>query len=53
MIGAITGQPVERRLSGSLATVLLAAQNGADLIRVHDVVESADVLRMLQAYRDL
>jgi dihydropteroate synthase len=53
MIGAITGQPVERRLSGSLATLLLAAQNGADLIRVHDVAESADVLRMLQAYRDL
>ena len=53
MIGTITGQPVDKRLSGSLATVLLAAQNGANLIRVHDVEESADVLSVFQAYSSL
>ena len=51
MIGTITGQPVEKRLAGSLATVLLAAQNGANLIRVHDVEESADVLAVFEACR--
>ena len=51
MIGLVTGQPVDARLSGSLAALMLAVQNGADLIRVHDVQESADVLRMLAAYR--
>lgn len=52
MIGSITGQPVDARLSGSLAALLLAAQNGADLIRVHDVQDSADVLSMLAAYAE-
>ena len=51
MIGTITGQPVEKRLAGSLATVLLAAQNGANLIRVHEVEESADVLAVFEACR--
>jgi len=51
MIGTITGQPVEKRLAGSLAAVLLAAQNGANLIRVHDVEESADVLAVFEACR--
>ena len=50
MVGKITGQPVGGRLSGSLAVLLLALQNGADLVRVHDVAESADVLKVWQAY---
>jgi dihydropteroate synthase len=50
MIGRMTGQPVEARLSGSLAVLLLALQNGADLVRVHDVAESADVLKVWQAF---
>ena len=50
MIGLITDQSVDARLPGSLAALLLAAQNGADLIRVHDVRASADVLRVLAAY---
>ena len=50
MIGLITDQPVDARMPGSLAALMLAVQNGADLIRVHDVQESADVLRMLEAY---
>ena len=50
MVGKITGQPVGGRLSGSLAVLLLALQNGVDLVRVHDVAESADVLKVWQAY---
>ena len=51
MVGEISGQPVGGRLSGSLAVLLLALQNGADLVRVHDVAESADVLKVWQAYK--
>ena len=50
MIGLITGQPVDARMPGSLAALMLAVQNGADLVRVHDLQESADVLRILEAY---
>jgi dihydropteroate synthase len=50
MIGRMTGQPVAGRLSGSLAVLLLALQNGADLVRVHDVAESADVLKVWHAF---
>jgi dihydropteroate synthase len=50
MIGLITGQPVDARMPGSLAALMLAVQNGADLVRVHDLQESADALRILEAY---
>ena len=50
MIGRITDQPVERRLAGSLAGLMLALQNGADLVRVHDVAESVDALGVWIAY---
>ncbi|MFX3658200.1 MAG: dihydropteroate synthase [bacterium] len=49
MIGDLTGRPVERRAAGSAAAALLAAQRGADMVRVHDVAETADALRMLSA----
>ncbi|MBL6814943.1 MAG: dihydropteroate synthase [Pseudomonadales bacterium] len=53
MIGSMTGQPVDGRLAGSLAGLLLALQNGANLVRVHDVAESADVLKIWQAFSAL
>jgi dihydropteroate synthase len=49
MIGAITDRPVAERLAGSVTAAVLAAQNGADLIRVHDVRETADALKVLEA----
>lgn len=49
MIGNLLNKLVNERLAGSLATVLIAAQNGADIIRVHDVAESIDVLKVLEA----
>lgn len=49
MIGAVTNQPVEKRLVGSVVGALLAAQNGAKILRVHDVEATADALKVWQA----
>jgi dihydropteroate synthase len=49
MIGDITGRPVEQRLAGSLAAALAAAEQGAHILRVHDVAETVDVLKVWQA----
>jgi dihydropteroate synthase len=49
MLGAVTGKPVEQRLAGSLAGVLVAASNGADIVRVHDVSETVDALKIWRA----
>ncbi len=48
-LGAITGRPVDERLAASLAAALIAAQNGAAILRVHDVRETVDVLKVLGA----
>lgn len=45
MIGEITGKPVERRLAGSLAAALVALNQGAKLLRVHDVAETVDAVK--------
>lgn len=39
----------EDRIGGSLALALMAAQNGADIIRVHDVRETAQALKIWRA----
>jgi len=49
MLGAITGQPVERRVAASLAAAVLAARKGAKILRVHDVEETRDALAVLAA----
>ena len=49
MIGNLLKRDTENRLAGSLAGALIAAQNGAHIIRVHDVKETADVLGVYQA----
>ncbi|MGL5783550.1 MAG: dihydropteroate synthase [Plesiomonas shigelloides] len=49
MIGKLLNNQADQRLAGSLACALLAAQKGAQIIRVHDVQETADVLRVMQA----
>ena len=46
MIGAVTGRPVERRLAGSLAGALAAVAHGARIVRVHDVAETVDALKV-------
>ena len=49
MIGALTGQPAEQRVHGSVAAALIAAQNGAQILRVHDVAATVDALKVLAA----
>jgi dihydropteroate synthase len=49
MIGAVTGKPPGERVHGSVAAALLAAQNGAAIVRVHDVAATADALALWQA----
>lgn len=52
MIGAITGKPVAQRLAGSLGAALVAAGQGARILRVHDVAETVDALKVWQAAKD-
>jgi dihydropteroate synthase len=49
MLGAITGRKVEERLAASVASALLAVQRGAAIVRVHDVRETVDALKILDA----
>lgn len=49
MIGQVIDKPVDQRLMGSVAAALIAAQNGAKILRVHDVDETRDALRIWQA----
>ena len=46
MIGDFTGRPVTERAAGSVAAALLAVQNGASLVRVHDVKETVDAINV-------
>ncbi|GHA82452.1 dihydropteroate synthase [Algimonas arctica] len=45
-IQKIDGSPVEQRLGGSLASMLYAANEGAAVLRVHDVAETMQALRV-------
>ncbi|MDG1815949.1 MAG: dihydropteroate synthase [Glaciecola sp.] len=47
MIGNLLNRGVNERLSGSLTTAILAVQNGASIIRVHDVKETMDAMKIL------
>ncbi|GLH50480.1 hypothetical protein ALP29_01936 [Pseudomonas syringae pv. avii] len=49
MIGLALNRPVGERLYGGLALAALAVTKGARILRVHDVAETVDVVRMLAA----
>ena len=51
MIGDITGRAAGERVAGSVAAALLAVQNGARLVRVHDVKETVDAIRVWAALK--
>jgi len=48
MLGNLLNREVDQRLSGSITTAILAAQQGAAIIRVHDVKETIDAMKILQ-----
>ncbi len=53
MIGALSAEaPADQRLPGSLALALKAADQGAQLLRVHDVPETVQALRVWRGLRD-
>jgi len=53
MIGALSGEaPADQRLPGSLALALKAVEQGAQIIRVHDVPETVQALRVWRGLRD-
>ncbi len=49
MIGQITGRDICDRLAGSLALALIAMQQGAKIIRVHDVKQTVDIKKIFLA----
>src|SRR5437868_4269942 len=52
-IGALSGEaPADKRLGGSIAFALKAVEQGAQLVRVHDVFETVQALRVWRGMRD-
>jgi dihydropteroate synthase len=51
MLGDITGRGIDERVAASVAAALLAAQNGAAVVRVHEVKETVDALKVWEALR--
>ena len=49
MLGAITGRDVDHRQAASVAAAMIAAQNGAAILRVHDVAATVDAVSVLRA----
>lgn len=49
MIGKVLDKPVDQRLHGALGLAAMAMVKGAKILRVHDVPETVDVVRMIAA----
>lgn len=49
MIGHLTGRDTERRVAGSITAAAFAAQMGAVIVRVHDVADTRDALKVANA----
>lgn len=49
MLGALTGKPLEQRLSASVTAAVLAAEQGVSVLRVHEVAETVDALKVARA----
>jgi dihydropteroate synthase len=52
-IGELTGQPVDQRIFGTAAAVAAAVLGGAAAVRVHDVKEMGDVVKVAEAIATL
>jgi dihydropteroate synthase len=48
-LGRLTGRPAEDRLAASVAAALIAVQNGASIVRAHDVAATRDALAVWRA----
>ena len=50
-LGVVTGRAVEQRLAASISAALLAVDQGAHVVRVHDVAATVDALKVWAAVR--
>ena len=50
-IGEVTGRDVQMRLAGTLTADILSVLHGASMIRVHDVPEAVDSMKVLAAFK--
>jgi len=46
MIGQLTGRSVDQRAYGSVAAAMIAIQAGANIVRVHDVAATSDMIKI-------
>jgi dihydropteroate synthase len=53
MLGKITGKDTNDRVSSSIASAIMAADRGAKIVRVHDVPETVDALKVWEAVHNL
>jgi len=53
MLGTLTGKPVELRLAASIGAAITAVACGANIVRVHDVAETIDALKIWNAISGL
>jgi len=52
-VGALSGEaPADRRIAGSIAFAMKAAEQGAQIIRAHDVFETVQAVRVWRGLRD-
>jgi dihydropteroate synthase len=52
MLGAVTGRAAPERLAASIAAAVCAAERGAAILRVHDVAQTVDALKVWAAMHD-
>jgi dihydropteroate synthase len=52
LLGQVLGRPEGQRLAGSIALALLAVERGATIIRVHDVAETVDAVKLSSALKN-
>lgn len=52
MVGTLTGRPPHDRVHGSVALAVIAALNGARILRVHDVAATVDALQVVAAVQN-
>jgi dihydropteroate synthase len=52
MLGSVVGKQVDRRLAASIAAATMAAEMNVHLLRVHDVEETVDAMKIVNAVRE-
>jgi len=48
-LGYLTGKPVDQRIAAGIVAGVIAVQKGANIVRTHDVAETVDAFKILNA----